>query len=77
VKRIIEETKSAKTLVSVQRKSFFASRLILVRAYPDHLEFRNVKPKFDVIRRCFESLSTNSRFRATTEGGDILYLIQV
>ena len=61
----------------VQRKSFFESKLMLVLAYPDHLEFRNVKPKFDVIRRCFESLSTNKRLSATIEGGDILYLIQV
>ena len=50
---------------------------MLVLVYVDHLEFRNVNPKFDNNRRCFESRSTNKRFKESSEGGNVLYLIQL
>lgn len=50
---------------------------MFVRVYIDHLEFRYVRPKLEVTRRCFESRSINKRFAAKAEGGRVLYLTQL
>ena len=51
--------------------------LTFIREYIDHFEFRKVNPKLDKRRLCFESRSTNNRFKKSNEGGNVLYFTQL
>lgn len=74
IQKIIKKGKGQK---SPSNQVYLKWGFTSVRKYSDHLEFRNVKPKFVVILRVLDSLSRYKRLVNKIEGGKVLNLSQL